>query len=401
MSADGSGGAGGLQFDKVDLGAPAEARSCPICKRPITDEYFEIARAIICGPAPTRCAGSKEGRGAFGRALLFGVGAALLGTLVWYAIIKITDHEFGLLAIGVGLFVGVAVKRGGRGLGGWRYQALAMVLTYVSITGGLRPAGSQGAIEAADAKSTTTSAAASGDKSADATKADAPAATAPAGSATAGSPPAGGGAAQKPGRRIVRAGAGAASGPGVQRPVHGRGQQHHGDHHHRHRALRGLEDQPARAAVGAVPVRPGAPARSGRDARRSARRPPRDRRRSRLSPRVCTECGAQIAEALLACPACGRLVHAAELKQLAAEAAAAERQGDGTGRSRVGVDAGAAARAVDPARARPRQGPGLERPGRPPELRGAARAKPQQALPARRRRPGSAPSASCWPSSSG
>jgi Zn-dependent protease len=49
------------------------------------------------------------------------------------------------------------------------------------------------------------------------------------------------------------------------------------------------------------------------------------------APRLCTECGAQVAGALLACPACGRLVHAAELKQLAAAAEAAERQGDGTG----------------------------------------------------------------------
>jgi Zn-dependent protease len=44
-----------------------------------------------------------------------------------------------------------------------------------------------------------------------------------------------------------------------------------------------------------------------------------------ISPRVCAECGTQIAAALLACPNCGRLVHAAELKQLAADAEAAER----------------------------------------------------------------------------
>jgi Zn-dependent protease len=47
--------------------------------------------------------------------------------------------------------------------------------------------------------------------------------------------------------------------------------------------------------------------------------------------RVCVACGAQIAEALLSCPSCGQLVHAAELKQLAAEAATAETAGDGRG----------------------------------------------------------------------
>ncbi|HEY6476258.1 MAG TPA: hypothetical protein VI456_06715, partial [Polyangia bacterium] len=149
-----------------------------ICKRPIADEYFEIARAVICAPCANTLGGSKGGRGAFGRALLFGVGAALLGTIVWYAIVKITDHEFGLLAIGVGLFVGVAVKRGGRGRGGWRYQALAMILTYVSITGAYVPLVLKAAVE----------------NPGNATKADAPAA-----SANAGSPPAGAGAEQKPG----------------------------------------------------------------------------------------------------------------------------------------------------------------------------------------------------------
>jgi hypothetical protein len=141
MSADGAGGAGGgpMQFDKVDLVAPAEARTCRICKLPITSEYFQIGQAILCSRCAATFSGSQEGRGMFLRALLFGAGAALLGTIIWYAIIKATDHEFGLLAIGVGLFVGQAVKRGGRGLGGWRYQALAMVLTYVSITGAYVP----------------------------------------------------------------------------------------------------------------------------------------------------------------------------------------------------------------------------------------------------------------------
>ncbi len=158
MSADGSGGSGGMQFDKVDLVAPGEARGCRICKRAIADEYFEIARAVICRSCATALSGSKEGRGTFGRALLFGVGAALLGTIVWYAITRVTGHEFGLLAIGVGLFVGVAVKRGGRGLGGWRYQALAMALTYVSITGAYVPLVLKASLEASDAKRTAVTA---------------------------------------------------------------------------------------------------------------------------------------------------------------------------------------------------------------------------------------------------
>ena len=46
------------------------------------------------------------------------------------------------------------------------------------------------------------------------------------------------------------------------------------------------------------------------------------------APPVCPDCGAQVAPALLACPVCHRLVHAAELKRLAGEADQAKQTGD-------------------------------------------------------------------------
>src|SRR6267378_1069001 len=46
------------------------------------------------------------------------------------------------------------------------------------------------------------------------------------------------------------------------------------------------------------------------------------------APSVCTQCGTEIAPALLACPTCRRLVHAQELKSLAATAERAEQAGD-------------------------------------------------------------------------
>src|SRR2546427_6121561 len=42
----------------------------------------------------------------------------------------------------------------------------------------------------------------------------------------------------------------------------------------------------------------------------------------------CPECGVHVAPALLACPSCHRLVHAEQLKRLAAEADRATRAGD-------------------------------------------------------------------------
>src|SRR2546428_1366222 len=49
------------------------------------------------------------------------------------------------------------------------------------------------------------------------------------------------------------------------------------------------------------------------------------------APCVCAQCGTQIAPAFLACPSCQRLVHADELKRLAATAQRAEQAGDPSG----------------------------------------------------------------------
>ena len=49
-----------------------------------------------------------------------------------------------------------------------------------------------------------------------------------------------------------------------------------------------------------------------------------------LAPLQCVQCGSEVARSLLACPSCGRLVHAEELKQVAGEAEALTQSGDRT-----------------------------------------------------------------------
>ena len=128
----------GLQFDKVEHAAPVAAPSCAACRRPIDDEYFELGGHMICA-ACARSVASGGDSGALLRALAFGAGAALLGTIVWCGILMTRDAQLGLVAIAVGLFVGWAVRKGSGGRGGWQFQALAMALTYVSIAASWLP----------------------------------------------------------------------------------------------------------------------------------------------------------------------------------------------------------------------------------------------------------------------
>jgi hypothetical protein len=123
----------GLQFDRAEPISPQAAPACATCRRSIELQYFEAAGHVLC-PACAAQHTRDPGWGGALRAGLYGAGAALAGTIAWFLIMKLTKSEFGLLAIGVGLLVGIAVRKGARGAGGWKYQALAMGLTYLSIT---------------------------------------------------------------------------------------------------------------------------------------------------------------------------------------------------------------------------------------------------------------------------
>ncbi len=134
-----------MQFDKVEGPGPAAPPACAQCQRPL-DDYFALGGHMFCR---TCIAGFRAGA-SFWRALLYGAGAALVGTIVWFAILKLFNYELAIIGIVVGLFVGVAVRKGARGLGGWKFQALAMALTYVSITASYVPLVLKSMVDAAD-----------------------------------------------------------------------------------------------------------------------------------------------------------------------------------------------------------------------------------------------------------
>ncbi len=74
-----------------------------------------------------------SGKRRFLRALVFGGLAAAVGAVGYCAVIALTEAEFGLVALVLGLLVGLAVRWGSRRRGGWAYQGLAMFLTYLAI----------------------------------------------------------------------------------------------------------------------------------------------------------------------------------------------------------------------------------------------------------------------------
>ncbi|MFN0134731.1 MAG: hypothetical protein ACKVS9_01280 [Phycisphaerae bacterium] len=128
-----------IQFDRADYGAAppgAAGLACSRCSRSIREAYFSVNGQIACSPCRQAIEAEFRGGSGFGRfirATLFGVGAGLLGALLYFAVAAISGYELGLMALAVGVAVGYAVRAGSRARGGWLYQLLAIVLAYLSI----------------------------------------------------------------------------------------------------------------------------------------------------------------------------------------------------------------------------------------------------------------------------
>lgn len=126
---------GALQFDTAEPSAATTDRSCTGCRRPIEGEYHMANMQVVCTPCRTALEAGPQGTrtGRVGRALLFGAGAAVAGSLVYLVVLVATGYEIGLIAILVGWMVGRAVSAGSGHRGGWLYQAMAIGFTYLAI----------------------------------------------------------------------------------------------------------------------------------------------------------------------------------------------------------------------------------------------------------------------------
>lgn len=125
-----------LQFDRAERAGQTPGTACSFCQQPIAGSYYEISGKVAClGCRGQIMAAWNRGSPAlrFAKALGLGAAAAALGAGVYFGVEALTGYEFGLIAVVVGLLVGAAVRRGSSGRGGWRYQVLAMFLTYSAV----------------------------------------------------------------------------------------------------------------------------------------------------------------------------------------------------------------------------------------------------------------------------
>jgi len=135
-----------LQFDRLEPTSDATSSAtasnvegvvCAGCGVAMLDEYYSLGGKSICA----RCRASVEATRAtsrtpkaFGKALAFGLGAALVGAAAYFAIVvAMSGWQIGIFAIAIGWMVGRAIQKALPGGGARRYQVLAAVLTYFAM----------------------------------------------------------------------------------------------------------------------------------------------------------------------------------------------------------------------------------------------------------------------------
>jgi len=125
------------------IAAVAAAGVCTHCGSQLRGSYHVVNEAVTCANC-RYAAEEKHDSGGFGRAFLFGAGAAVVGAIGYYVFVRATGMEWGLITALVGIGVGQAVRAGSRARGGRKFQVLALVLAYLAMGGAYLPFGAEG-----------------------------------------------------------------------------------------------------------------------------------------------------------------------------------------------------------------------------------------------------------------
>jgi hypothetical protein len=110
---------------------------CKVCRQPITGLYYRANSAMVCGSCADRVKRElpQDSHAAFVRGLFFGLGGFLAASIAYSAVgILLQGWTIGYLSLAVGWVVGKAMMAGSRGVGGRRYQMIAVLLTYAAVS---------------------------------------------------------------------------------------------------------------------------------------------------------------------------------------------------------------------------------------------------------------------------
>jgi len=124
------------QFGTAEYKSASGPDRCKSCQQELSGAYFRINGLLACEKCTRQLQAQtpKDTHAAYVRGILFGVGGAIAGLILYSAFGIATGIRLGYIALAVGWLVGAAIKRGSNGIGGRRYQIAAVALTYAAVS---------------------------------------------------------------------------------------------------------------------------------------------------------------------------------------------------------------------------------------------------------------------------
>ena len=124
------------QFGTAEYVGSPGGDHCQFCHQPIAGSYFRANGAMTCPGCAEKMRGelARDTHADYVRAILFGVGAAILGMILYATFAIVTGIVIGYAALAVGWLVGKGMIKGSNGVGGRRYQIVAVLLTYAAVS---------------------------------------------------------------------------------------------------------------------------------------------------------------------------------------------------------------------------------------------------------------------------
>ena len=124
------------QFNTAEMPGQPTTDRCKGCGQPITGSYYRVGSYLACPSCAERLKreGPQDSHAAFVRGLLFGIGGAIIGCILYAGFVIVTDITIGYLALAVGFIIAKAIMLGSKGVGGRRYQIAAVLLTYAAVS---------------------------------------------------------------------------------------------------------------------------------------------------------------------------------------------------------------------------------------------------------------------------
>jgi len=116
-------------------GTPGGER-CKSCGQSLGSQYYRVNGAVTCNYCGEQALLRKpqDSHQIFVRGLMFGIGGAVLGLIIYSGFGIVTGLMIGYISLAVGYLVGKAIMKGTNGIGGRRYQIAAVLLTYAAVS---------------------------------------------------------------------------------------------------------------------------------------------------------------------------------------------------------------------------------------------------------------------------